>query len=153
MSARMSLSVVLLATIFACCCGPAAELVPVYVEKTPVEVVGGYSLGRPRLSGLKLYGQAYGCRDDPDATCYPTVVEESVVRIGWDEQYIIGERHPQEAVIFAMPDASNATWFIVVVESNEVHEDLSSEAFVTLLDSLSIPDIEVRDAVDVYRNK
>ena len=52
-----------------------------------------------------------------------------------------------------MPDASNATWFIVVVESNEVHEDLSSEAFVTLLDSLSIPDIEVRDAVDVYRNK
>jgi hypothetical protein len=45
----------LLITVSACC-GPAAELVPVYVEKTPIAVVGRYSLGRPILSGLRLYG-------------------------------------------------------------------------------------------------
>jgi len=153
MSARMILSVVVFVNLFACCCGPAAELVPVYVEKTPAEIVAGYSLGRPALSGLSLYGQAYSCRDDPDATCYPTVVEPSVVRIGWNGQYIIGERHPRKALVFATPDAQNSTWFIIVVESNVVHEGLSYEEFAILLGSLGIPHIELRDAMDVYRNK
>jgi hypothetical protein len=135
------------------CCGPAAELVPVYVEKTPVEVVGGYSIGRPRRSGLRLYGIAYECKDDPGATRYPTVVEQSVVKIGWNEEYIIGERHPQEAVIFAKPDASNPTWFVIVVESNAVHKNLSYERFEELVNDLRIPIVEMQDALDVYRHE
>jgi hypothetical protein len=64
------------------CCGPAAELVPVYVEKTPAAIVGGYMLGKPSSSGLKLYGKQYPCYDDPKATCHPTIVEQNVVKIG-----------------------------------------------------------------------
>ncbi|NIV39571.1 MAG: hypothetical protein GWN58_62225 [Anaerolineae bacterium] len=144
---------VLLVTLFACCCGPAAELVPVYVEKTPVEIVGGHALGRPALSGLRLYGEAYKCRDDPSATCYPTVIKQSVVRIGWDEEFILGERHPREAWIFATPDASHATWFIIVVETSAVYEDLSQEEFAQRLRDLGVPSIELRDAMDLYRQK
>jgi hypothetical protein len=135
------------------CCGPAAELVPVYVEKTPVEIVGGYTLGRSALSGLKLYGKAYKCFDDPSATCYPTIVEESVVRIGWDEDYILVERHPREAVVFATPDTGNPTWFIVVIASDSVYADLSHEEFTERLDALGVPRIGMQDAMDVYKHR
>jgi hypothetical protein len=43
---------------FLCCCF-AAELVPIYVEKQPVEIVGGYSIGKTALSGLEFYGPSY----------------------------------------------------------------------------------------------
>jgi hypothetical protein len=142
----------LLVTVSACC-GPAAELFPVYVEKTPIAVVGGYSLGRPILSGLRLYGAEHGCYDDPKATCYPTVIEGSVVKIGWDDKYIIGERYPDKDAIFAKPDASNPTWFVIVVESNAVYEDLSYDEFAELLGKLGIPNLEMRNAMDVYRHK
>jgi hypothetical protein len=115
--------------------------------------VGGYALGRTLFSGVRLYGRGYECRDDPGATCYPRVIEETVVKIGWSEEYIIGERHPQEAVIFAKPDASNPTWFVIVVDSNTVYKNLSRERFVELVGDLGISTIEVQDALDVYRHR
>jgi hypothetical protein len=136
-----------------CACGPAAELVPVYVERTPVELAGGYSLGRPALGGLHLYGKAYPCYDDPSATCYPTIVEQSVVKIGWDDRYILVERHPLNPVIFATPDATNPSWFVVVLSSGRVHEHLSYAEFTGLIESLGIADIDMQDAMEVYRQK
>jgi hypothetical protein len=135
------------------CCGPAAELVPVYVEKTPVEIMGGYMLGKPSSSGLRLYGKQYPCYDDPKATCYPTIVEQSIVKIGWNQDYIIVERHPREAVIFATPDARNPTWAIIAVASGAVYRDLSYEELTEHLETLHIPHIGMQDAMDVYKQR
>jgi hypothetical protein len=125
--------------------------VPVYVEKTPVEIAGEYSLGKPDLGGLQLYGKAYKCYDDPSATCYPTIVEQSVVNIGWDENFILVERHPLDTYIFATPDAANPSWFIIVLSSDTIYDNLSHERFTELIKTLNIPKIEMQDAMDVYR--
>jgi hypothetical protein len=135
------------------CCGPAAELIPVYVEKTPVEVSGGYAIGKAWLGTLQLYGHAYECRDDSSATCYPTLVEETVVKIGWNQDYIVGERHPRDLTGFSKPDASNPAWFIIVVDSATVYQDLVYDEFVRLAGELDIPRIEMQDAKDVYRRE
>jgi hypothetical protein len=132
------------------CCF-ASELVPLYVEKTPVEIGDGYSLGKPALSGLRLCGIPYACYDDPSATCYPTIVEQSVVKIGWDENFILVERHPLETLIFATPDATNPSWFIVVISSGIVYENLSYKVFDELIKTLGIRDIEMQDALNVYK--
>ena len=132
-------------------CGPAAELVPVPVEKMPVEIVGGYTLGRPPLSGLKLYRNEHSCDDDPSATCYPTIIGESVVKIGWNRDYVVVERHPRQAVIGATPDASNAKWVIIVAASHSVYGNLSYEEFTERLDALRIPHSGMQDAMDVYK--
>ena len=55
-------------TVIVFCCF-AGELLPAYVGETPVEIIGGYSLGKPAGSGLLLYGPSYKCRDDPRSTC------------------------------------------------------------------------------------
>lgn len=143
-----TLSLSLIAILFCCF---ASELVPVSVERPPVEIAGGYSLGRPTLGGLKLYGKTYKCYDDPSATCYPTVVDQSVVKIGWDDNFILIERHPLDTVIFATPDATNPSWFIIILSSNTVYDNLSYEKFTELIKTLKIPEIELQDAMDVYK--
>jgi len=144
-TATLSLFIV---AIVLCCF--ASELVPVSVERPPVEIAGGYSLGRSTLGGLKLYGKEYKCHDDPNATCYPTVVDQSVVRIGWDDNFILIERHPLDTVIFATPDATNPSWFIIVLSSSKIYDNLSHEKFAELIKTLEIPEIEMQDAMDVY---
>lgn len=137
--------------LLACICGPAAELVPVSVEKPPVEVVAGYSLGRPALSGLRLYGKSYQCRDDADATCYPTVVEQSVVKLGWNNDFILVERHPRDPFILATPDATNPSWFIIAISSGTIYKDLPYQQFIDLIESLDIPNIEMKNAMGIYK--
>ena len=153
MNARIILLPLSLLVMVFCCCCFASELVPVYVEKDPVELASGYSLGRPSLSGLKLYGKAYKCYDDPSATCYPTIIEPSVVKIGWNDRFIIGERHPLDNVIFSTPDAMNPSWFIIVLQSDTISIDLSQEEFNSMLETMQISNLEMEDAMDVYKQK
>ena len=72
-------------------------------------------VGKPLLSGLKLYGKAYKCYDDPSATCYPTIIDQDVVELGWNDNFIIGVRRPCDDVIISIPEATNPSWFIIVV--------------------------------------
>jgi hypothetical protein len=139
-------------TVIVFCCF-AGELLPGYVEKTPVEVIGGYSLGKPTGSGLSLYGPAYQCRDDPRATCYPTVVEQSVVKIGWNDDFILVERHPRDTYIFSTPDATIASWFIINLSSGTVYKDLSYEEFSELIAKLEIRDIELQEPREIYEKR
>lgn len=138
-----------LTAMFFCCF--ALELTHVYVEKTPVEIIDGYSLGKPAKSGLDLYGKAHTCYDDPSATCYTPIVKQSVVKIGWDENFILVERHPLDTWIFATPDATNPSWFIIDLSSDTVYDNLSYEKFTELIKTLGVPDIKMQDAMDVYR--
>jgi hypothetical protein len=142
-----TLALSLMVIIFCCFAG---ELLPEYVEKTPVEIIDGYSLGKPTGSGLSLYGPAYTCRDDPRATCYPTVVDQSVVRIGWNDDFILVERHPRDTYIFATQDATIASWYIINLSSGTVYKDLSSEEFSELIEKLEIPAIELQDPMAIY---
>ena len=150
---RIALLCFPLLIVLAGCCGPAAELVPVSVEKTPVQITGGYSLGRPMLSGLEVYGKSHPCNDDPSVTCYQTTIDQSVVKIGWDENFIVVERHPRAAVFRATPDATNPSWFIIVVKTNAVYENLSYAQFIKRMETLEIPDLELLDAMDVYKQR
>jgi hypothetical protein len=127
-------------------------LVPVSVERTPVPITGGYTLGRPPRSELKLYDPSYPCFDDPEATCYPTVVDEAVVSIGWDSNYIIVERHPRDKVLLATPDSSAASWFIISISTGKTYADLSWEEFTDLRQQLDLSEIQINNAMDKYHN-
>ena len=150
MMGRIAILALSLVIIFCCFAG---ELLPGYVEKTPVEVIGGYSLGKPTGSGLSLYGPAYQCRDDPRATCYPTVVDQSVVKIGWNDDFILVERHPRDTYIFATPDATIASWFIINLSSGTVYKDLSYEEFSEIIAKLEIRDIELQEPREIYEKR
>ena len=139
-------------TVIIFCCF-AGELLPASVEKNPVEVIDGYSLGKPTGSGLRLYGPAYQCRDDPRATCYPTVVDQSVVKIGWNDDFILVERHPRDTYIFSTPDATIASWYIIDLSSGIVYKDLLSEEFSELVATLEIPNIEMQEPMDIYEQR
>jgi hypothetical protein len=153
MGARIFILLLSTIGIVMCCCGPAAELMPVYVEKTPIEIIAGYSLGKPSGGGLEFYGKQRMCFDDHKSTCYPPIVEQSVVKIGWNDDFILVERHPRDTYILATPDATNPSWFIIEVSSNTIHSDLSYEKYTELIQTLNIPDIKMQNAVDVYKNK
>jgi hypothetical protein len=136
-------------TLCCCCMGPWAETVPVYVERTPVDIVGGYSLGRPMLSGLELYRPS-----DPDlgeSGAYHVLVHEAVARIGWDDEFILVERHPQGTTFDDKPVSPHPEWYVVVVSTGEVRTSYSYDRFLDLRAELGVPDsIEMRDARKVY---
>ena len=151
MIGRIAILAFSLTMIIFCCF--ASELLPGYVEKTPVEIIDGYSLGKPTGSGLSLYGPAYKCRDDARATCYPTIVDQSVVKVGWNDDFILVERHPRDTYIFATPDATIASWFIIDLSSGSVYKDLSSEEFSEFIATLEIPAIEMQEPVEIYEKR
>ena len=132
--------------------GPWAELVPVSLERGPVQIVGEYSVGRVPLSGLELYKPPYDPRDGGGLS-YPIAVREALVRLGWDEDFILAERHPLplEPATTDQPDSSHPEWYIVVVSTGRVHTSYSYDAFLTLREEFGVPDtIEMRDARQVY---
>jgi len=138
------------AGVILCCCGPAAELVPVYLERTPVQIVGGYSIGIPRGGGLQLYQAPYDPGDGM-GLAYHAAVEQSVVKIGWNEDFILVERHPLGHWIRDQPDSSHPEWYIVDVSTGLVQCSYSYDAFLRSREKLGVPDtIEMRDAREVY---
>ncbi len=116
----------------------------------PIELSGGYSLGTILLGGLKLYEPSYVLEGDTTVK-YPIVVDQAVVRIGWNEDFILAERHPLGHWIGDKPDSDHPAWYIVVVSTGEVHSSYSYDAFLHLREEFGIPDtIEMRDAREVY---
>jgi len=151
--ARALVTPFVIGAVFLCCF--AAELVPVYLERTPVQIVGGYSVGRNPLGALQLYEPPYEPQDEAVRLAYPVVVQEALVRIGWDEDFILVERHPLppelERTLTDQPDSSRPKWYIVVVSTGEVHTTWSFDKFLTWKAELGVPDtIEMRDARQVY---
>ena len=49
--------------------------------------------GREPLGGLELYEPPYDPQDGMGLAYHP-VVQQALVRIGWDEDFILAERHP-----------------------------------------------------------
>jgi len=138
----------LVATALLCCF--AAETVPVYLERAPVQIVGGYSVGRAPLGGLELYEPPYDPKDGM-GLAYHRVVEQALVRIGWDDKYILAERHPLGHTMGDQPDSSHPKWYIVVVSTGEVRTSRSSDRFLDLRAELGVPDsIQMRDARKIY---
>jgi hypothetical protein len=144
--ARVLIAPFIIAAVILCCF--AAELVPVYVERTPIPIVGPYSLGRCMWCGLELYRSS-----DPDpgeGRTYDVVVGDAVVRIGWDDQFVVAERHPHEPSP-SQPDSAHPEWYIIVVSTGEVHTSYRYETFARAAEKMGVPDtIEMRDARQVY---
>jgi len=133
-----------------CCCEPAAEVLPALLERERVHIVGGYSLGGWRGSGLELYEPPYDPMDGA-GLAYDGVVEQTVVTIGWDEDFILIERHPPRVTFLHEPSTWHPEWYIVVVSTGEVQSRGSYDAFIRLREELGVPDsIEMRDAREVY---
>lgn len=149
--ARVLITPFVIAGIILCCCcmGPWAETVPVYVERTPIPIVGPYSLGRPMLCGLELYRPS-----DPDlgeTGAYHVLVHEAVVTIGWDDEFILVERHPQGLTSDDKPVSPQPEWYIIVVSTGLVDCSYSYDAFLRMREEFGVPDtIEMRDARQVY---
>jgi hypothetical protein len=121
-----------------CCCEPAAEVLPALLDREQLYIVGGY-YEPPHYP------------TDGTALTYDAVVEQTVVTIGWDEDFILLERHPPRVALLHEPRSWHPEWYIVVVSTGEVHSDLSYDEFLLLREELGVPDsIEMRDASDVY---
>ena len=122
------------------CCCPGEYFEPI-LERDPVPIVGGYSLGRPLGGDLQLY--------EPGLYA---IVEQSVVRIGWDEEFILVEQHPHGGWILDKPDTSNPRWHIIVVSTGKHFSWRSYDDFLFLRDvALRVPKtLEMRDAREVY---
>jgi hypothetical protein len=132
----------------ALCCF-AAELVPLPVERDPVEIVGSYSLGKTQGGRLQFYGPTY--IDENGVLRYRIVADEEVVRIGWDEDFILVEQHPVYDHFGTPPDPFLRKWYVVVVSTGREYHDLSYEDLLRVSDRLHVPaTIEMRDARGVY---
>jgi len=73
-----------------------------------------------------------------------------VVNIGWDEDFILIERHE---LIDDFPEqySSHPLWYALVVSTGEVQSAYTHDEFVHLRKEMGIPDtIEMRDARQVY---
>jgi hypothetical protein len=150
--ARVLIAPFVIAAIVFCCCGPAAELAPIYLERAPVEIVGGYSIGRSWGGYLELLEPPCDPQDGTGRLGYRTVVEQAVVKIGWDQQFILVEQHPHSGWILGKPDSSNPRWHIIVVSTGKHFSWRTYDDFVFLRDRvLHVPDtIQMRDAEEVY---
>ena len=143
---------VIAATFLCCCfcCEPAAEVLPAILDRERVDIVGRYSLGGSLGVGLQLYEPPYDPHDGM-GLAYHAVVEQTVVTIGWDEDFILVERHPPRVTLLHEPSTWHPEWYIVVVSRGEVHAAPSYDEFLRLREHLGVPDtIEMRDARDVY---
>ena len=150
---RALVTPVVIAVVLLCCCCPAAEVAfPPTMERDPTELTGGYSLGRIFLGGLKLYGPPIVyVVEGQEHFDYPIIADQAVVKIGWDEDFILAERHPLGNTLGDKPDSSHPGWYIVVVSTGEVQSRYSYDAFLSLREELGVPDsIEMRDAREVY---
>jgi hypothetical protein len=127
-----------------CLCCSFGEFLPPILERDPVPIVGGYSLGRPLGGGLELY-------EPTDVLAEDAVVEQSVVRIGWDDDFILVEQHPSGDWTGERPQ-TDLRWHIIVVSTGKHYSWRSYDDFVFLRDRvLRVPDtIEMRDAREVY---
>jgi hypothetical protein len=145
----LSALLVMAATLL-CCCPFSWERASPPFDGTPVEIVGGYLIGRSVFNGLQLYAPPEPYYGDYDVT-YRTIVYSEVARIGWDQDFILVERHPFNRAMDNAPDSSNPEWYIIVVSTGEVHSDLSYERFLSLREQLAIPEnIEMWSAHEIY---
>jgi hypothetical protein len=135
-----------------CCCGePAAEVLPALLRRDRVDIVGGYSLGGWLGDDLELYKPPYFDPRDGTLLAYEAVVEQTVVTIGWDEDFILIERYPPRVGFLHEPIVRHPEWYIVVVSTGEVQRALSCNEFLRLREQLGVPDsIELHDATEVY---
>ena len=143
---------VIAAIVLCCCCmGPWAETVPIYVERTPIPIVDPYSLGRCMWCALELYRPS--APDLGEGGTYHVLVDGAVVRIGWDDEFILIERHPlpPDYAMTDKPDSAHPEWYIIIVSTGEVRTSRSYDRFLDLRAELGVPDsIEMRDARKVY---
>ena len=129
-----------IATVLLCCSAGDFFQTPILL-RDPVHIAGGYSLGRPLGCDLELYEPGYF-----------TAIEQAVVKIGWDEEFILVEQHPRSGWIVGEPDSSNPRWHIIVVSTGKHFSWRSYDDSLFLRDvALRVPDtIEMRDAREVY---
>jgi len=147
--ARALATSVCTATVFLC--RSSGEFFSPILDTDPVHIVGGYSIGRSLGCGLELLESAYSPQNSSGPLGYRTVIEPSVVRIGWDEEFIMVEQHFLPHCLGDRPNG-DPRWHIIVVSTGKHYSWRTYDDFVSLRDRvLHVPDtIEMRDADEVY---
>jgi hypothetical protein len=96
---------------------------------------------------------------DPDwgeRGTYHVLVRGAVVRIGWDDEFILVERHPLplESARTDQPDSSQREWYLVVVSTGDARFSRSYDRFLGFMTEEGVPDtIEMRDARQVFQTQ
>lgn len=150
MQRSLVIMLAVVASTFLCCgaCEIAADEIGILIMSGPVEIVGGYSMGKPLGGRLEVWAPPV---EHEDGVSYSVVVGSEVVSIGWNEDFILAERHYLGEWIGATPDSSKPKWYIIEVSSGKVHGDLSGERFQSLIEELSVQDsIEMLNAEEVF---
>ena len=77
---------------------------------------------------------------DRDSTGASTIVGQMVYAYGWNDDFIIAKQHPNPDLDPRDVDTSVTNWFIVEVETGNVHGPLSEQEYVELRRELGVPD-------------
>ena len=97
------------------------------------DLVGDYAIW-----AVDSKAQAAVVRKTPDSSSASTVVGPMVFAYGWNEAFIIAKQHPHLDGCNEI-DTGVTHWFIVEVESREIHGPLTETEYLGLREKLAIP--------------
>lgn len=90
------------------------------------QLVGGYLVHA--ADGMSEMAIVY--RDEGStSSLLEVVISPMVYAYGWDDNYIIAKQHPEEDGRTSKIDRETTNWFIIKVESQDVHGPLTEERF------------------------
>ena len=82
--------------------------------------------------------QAAVVRKDPQGSSASSVIWPMICAFGWDEDFIIAQRHPARDN-FDDVDMTVTEWYILVVAEGEVHGPLTEAEYRQLRQDLGVP--------------
>jgi len=91
------------------------------------DLTGDYAVWAP-----DLLAQAAVVQKIPETSSGTVVIPPMVVAYGWNDDFIIAQRHPDL-------DSSVTEWYILVIAERAVHGPLTAAEFTQLRQDLGVP--------------
>lgn len=97
------------------------------------DLAGDYAVWAP-----DLLTQAAVVQKIPESSSGTVVIPAMVVAYGWNEDFILAQRHPQQNGSTQV-DSRVTEWYILVIAERAVHGPLTAAEFAQLRQDLGVP--------------
>jgi hypothetical protein len=97
------------------------------------DLTGDYAVWAP-----DLLTQAAVVQKIPETSSGTVIIPAMVVAYGWNDDFIIAQRHPQ-LENSTQVDSSVTEWYILVIAEHAVHGPLTAAEFTQLRQDLGVP--------------
>jgi hypothetical protein len=85
-----------------------------------------------------LLEQAAVVQKSPQGSSASVIVPAMVIAYGWDDAFIIAQRHPEDGLDEV--DENLTEWYILVVADGSLHGPLTETAYLQQRQKLGVPD-------------